>query len=374
MRTLANTVDWLGDEFRFKIMTSDRDFGDAEPYGERPSGSWWPVGKAEVFYLPSQSPSLRALRNLIHSTEHDALYLNSFFSPAFAIKPLLLWRLGLIHKVPLILAPKGEFSPGALEIKSLKKRTYLTFAKAFRLYRGVVWQASNEYEEGDIRRWFGDHVPVMVAADLPPATLGTEPPRRRDKVAGRLKALFLSRVSRKKNLDGALRMLNGLTGDVQLDVYGPLEDEAYWAECQKIIDTLPRNVRVHYRGAVNHSRVAEVMAEYDLFFLPTLGENFGYVILEALLAGCPVLIGDQTPWRELRDKGVGWELPLDRPKLFEKVLQDCVTMSAEEHRLLARRAWSFGIEQVRNQDAVEQNRELFERVLSSTLAVCGRKE
>jgi glycosyltransferase involved in cell wall biosynthesis len=44
--------------------------------------------------------------------------------------------------------------------------------------------------------------------------------------------------------------------------------------------------------------------------LPTYNENFGYVILEALLAGCPVILSDQPPWRDLEARQVGWTIPL----------------------------------------------------------------
>ena len=54
------------------------------------------------------------------------------------------------------------------------------------------------------------------------------------------------------------------------------------------------------------------------FFFPTLGENYGHVIYEALDSGCPVLISDQTPWRGLSEVGAGWDLPLDKPDLFRQ--------------------------------------------------------
>jgi glycosyltransferase involved in cell wall biosynthesis len=366
-RTLINTVDHLGGEFRFKLLTSDRDLGDTGPYPQVAFGSWQPVGGAEVFYLSPRDLSLRSLRALIRRTKHDVLYLNSFFSPNFTIKPLLLRRLGLIPRVPTILAPRGEFSPGALMLKGFKKRAYLTFARALGLYRNVVWQASSEYEEESIRSWLGDHVRVVIARDLPPLTFGGgEQPPRREKTAGRLKIVFLSRISRKKNLSGALRMLDGLKGEVQFDIYGPLEDRGYWAECQRVIDSLPRNVQVRYCGGVAHEQVVDAMAEHDLFFFPTLGENYGYVVLEALIAGCPVLLSDRTPWRNLKERGVGWDLPLDQPERFRAVLQGCVEMNPQEHRSWSHRARTFGLENARARTVLVQYRRLFDCALRQT--------
>ena len=106
---MINMVDHLGDEFQFKVLTTDRDFGETEPYPEVSLGFWQSVGKAKVLYLPPQERSLKVMRSLICATKHDVLYLNSFFSPAFTVKPLLLRRLGLIPASPVVPAPRGNF-------------------------------------------------------------------------------------------------------------------------------------------------------------------------------------------------------------------------------------------------------------------------
>ena len=112
-QVLANLVECLGDEFEFKIVTTDRDFGDTQPYPGALIDSWQEVGKAKVCYLPQSALTLKELRNLIATTDHDIIYLNSLFSPRFTLKPLILRRLGLIHDVPVIVAPRGELSAGA---------------------------------------------------------------------------------------------------------------------------------------------------------------------------------------------------------------------------------------------------------------------
>lgn len=363
MRTLCNMVDRLSEDFRFKVITRDRDMGDSKPYPSISDDAWHRIGEAEVFYLPPRKRTLRELRRLIRATPHDALYLNGCFSRTFTIRPLILRRLGLIPRSPLVLAPRGEFSPGAMRIKGLRKRVYLSVTKALGLYQDVVWQASSEYEEADVRCWIGAGASVTVLPEMPPPVDPVEePPPRSQKLPGRLEVLFLSRVSRKKNLDGALRMFEGMEGEISFNIYGPLEDEEYWSDCQEIARRLPKNVRVSYRGVVEYERVGEVMRAHDLFFMPTFGENFGHVILEALLAGSPVLISDQTPWRGLREKGVGWDLPLNNTEPFRAVLRRCVAMDAEEHGAWVRRAYAYGLGQARDQTVVEQYRKFFDGI------------
>ena len=188
IRTIANLVDKLGDEFELKIVTADRDSGDEKPYPNIKVAAWNSVGKAEVFYMPQKKRSLRNFKRILCSTEYDILYLNSFFSPHFTIKLLILRRLSLVPDRPLVVAPRGEFSPGALGLKSFKKRLYIMVAKVLELYKGAVWQASSKHEETDIRQWFGKEVRVVIAPNLPPSNnVADESAVVRDKPKGCLK-------------------------------------------------------------------------------------------------------------------------------------------------------------------------------------------
>lgn len=367
IRSTSNIVEQLGEEFHFKIVTRDRDLGDCTHHSGIVANTWHSVGKAQVFYLSPKNLSLKTFRHLIRSINPDIIYLNSFFSPVFTIKPLFLQRLGLIPNIPVIVAPRGEFSTGALAIKSFKKHIYLKTSKMLGLYRNVFWQASSEYEEKDIRHWFENCREVIVAPNIPSSIMGLRTTlSNHKKIAGNLKIVFLSRISRMKNLSGALMMLKELNGKLQFDIYGPLEDVNYWIECKKIMNLLPDNIKVQYMGAVEHNKVNNVIREYDLFFLPTLGENFGHVILEALVAGCPVLISDKTPWRDLEEKNLGWDLPLNYPEKFNEVLQKCIDMNEQEYNIFSKRAHKFGSKIIEDKTSLNLNRKLFYRAYYSS--------
>ena len=360
-RTLANLVEQLGDEYAFKVVTKDRDFSDRTAYAGVAIDAWGRVGKAEIRYLSPSSQSFAGLRRLLRDTDYDLLYLNSFFSPVLTIKPLLLRRLGLVPSRPVIVAPRGEFSVGALKLKTLRKRLYMLIARLLGLYGGVLWQASSEYEAADIRREFDRNANAHIAPN--PVTVGPadgKPRKSSPKEPGTLDVVFLSRVSRMKNLVGALGMLQGLKGEVSLDIYGPLEDAAYWAECQGVIRSLPENVTVTYCGAASHEEVGLVMAEHDLFLLPTLGENFGHVIFESLAVGCPVLISDRTPWRGLEEVGVGWDVSLDDVARFQAILQECVDMDSETHAALSRRAREYAVQYAQDSSVLDMYRAMFD--------------
>jgi glycosyltransferase involved in cell wall biosynthesis len=362
IRTIVNMVENLGDEFDFRIITSDRDLGEARPYTNVKVDEFNDVGKAKVFYASPKMMSLGNLKKLLKDIPHDVMYLNSFFSPRFTIRPLLLRLLGVLPDKPVIVAPRGEFSEGALKLKSPKKRAYIAFSKTMGLYKNVIWQASSEYEERDIRKWFGGSAVVHIAPNLTPAAATANQKlyqNRRQKEKGFLKIIFLSRISPKKNLDGALRILEKVKGCVEMNIYGPVTDEAYWAKCREIIDRMPNNVKVTYKGSVPHEEVPKVMAEHDLFFFPTHGENFGHVIHEALSVGTPVLISDQTPWRELGKHQAGWDLSLSNEDNIVNVVEFCCSMPPQELFKYNKGAYSFIAASVKSAGAINANREMF---------------
>ncbi len=87
---------------------------------------------------------------------------------------------------------------------------------------------------------------------------------------------------------------------------------------------------------------SETLAAHDLFLLPTLGENFGHVFLEAFLAGLPVITSDRTPWRELTAKRVGFDLPLEQPDAFQAAIQQFVDMDDAQYRQWSESARRYG--------------------------------
>lgn len=367
IRTLANMVEQLGDEFAFRIVTRDRETCDSFPYPGCCTATWQHVGKAQVIYFSPHEWTVNAARRVLLDTDYDIVYLNSLFSRHFTIVPLVLQWARLVPRRPTILAPRGELSPGALRLKSVKKHTFLRYARIAGLYRNARWQASAAEEEADIRRCFGSHIRVAIAPNFravgEPKAADHVKPR---KEAGKLKIAFLSRIDRKKNLHGTLRLLAGVRGNVTLHIYGPKVDPAYWDECERNIADLPGNIQVEDHGAVPHDEVLTTLARHDLFLLPTLGENFGHVFVEAFLAGVPIVISDRTPWRGLADMGVGYDLPLERPEAFRKAIQRFVDMGDAEHRLWSRRAQEYGRQAANDPDVVEANRRLF-------LAALGRE-
>jgi glycosyltransferase involved in cell wall biosynthesis len=166
-----------------------------------------------------------------------------------------------------------------------------------------------------------------------------------------------------KNLDYAIRVLSLVTAPVDFSIYGPIEDEAYWTKCRTLIAALPPRIHVTYEGIVRPENVVSTLARHQLFLLPTRGENFGHVIHDALSAGLPLLISNQTPWRELEEKGIGWDLPLDGPAAFARRIDEVANWPPERWRQASARAVQLARQTASDAAVLEANRQLFLRAI-----------
>lgn len=367
IRTIANMVERMGPEYEFLIFTRDRDLGATSSYPGVQVNAWNTLKTARVFYAAPGLGRYRHLFRVLRSEGHDVLYLNSFFSWRSTLLPLLLVRLGLARKVPAVLAPRGEFSKGALGLKAAKKRLYMLLTRALGLYGSITWQASSDDEAKDIHRAMkpGDGK-VIVAPNLLPVPAGdlvdSGGYERRPRCRGALRVVFLSRISPMKNLDFLLRVLKGIDAELTLDIYGPTEDVPYWEKCVQLIAELPSNILVDYRGAVSAENVSDVFRQYDLFVFPTRGENFGHVIIESLNVGTPVLLSDRTPWRADPDGAIEVVDLDDQHAWLEAISRWC--RASTEVILQRRRAANLYARRVSTSDqAIGMNRRLFEHAL-----------
>lgn len=365
IRTIRNLVAGLGDEFDFRIVTSDHDFGENRQFAGVTIDGWNDVEAARVFYADAASRRAGAMAATINGVEPDIVYVNSFFSPRFSIAPLVARRLGrAAPRAAWIVAPRGEFSPEALAIKAFKKRAYMTAARTIGLHRGVLWQASSPHEAGDIERAFG--VPrgsIHVAPNLTAPVERELPARDIARETARLSVCFLARVCAMKNLAFAIEALARCSCAADLHVYGPVEDEAYAERCRALVPSAGSSLTVTWHGEVPHEQVRTILASHDVFFLPTLGENFGHGIFEALAAGVPVLLSDRTPWRDLGTEGVGWVLPLDDQAAFVRAIESLAALTPAARLAMREKAHAYAARVAASSEAREANRRLFHAAL-----------
>lgn len=407
VRSIKNLTDRLGETYDFRILTLDRDHGDVCTYPNIKTNDWNLVGKAKVWYVAPGGFTEEVVGR--KAAEADVVYVCGCFND-YAREALRLKKQGKI-KARVIVAAMGLFSPGAFGIKKGKKLLYLALCKAQGLFENIEWSATDETEVAEIKLRIGKGAKCHIARDLPRSmeefteddiVCGTNQAQGVESGAASVKdgcsqqkagtaqaadcglnrgaplrIVFLSRISRKKNLLFAIEALAGIQTPVIFDVYGTCgsaEDEAYLAECKEraekvmnasdslassrtqretettqkvelLCDGARKSVTgsqsiINFQGPVSSEQVPTIFSQHDIFLFPTLGENFGHVIFEALASGCIPIISDRTPWNDLASEGAGCVLSLEDKEGFAQAIDRYAKMSKEElfeHRLAARK-------------------------------------
>jgi glycosyltransferase involved in cell wall biosynthesis len=364
VRSVFSLLSLLKDRFQFYLITTNTDLGSNQPYKAVPADTLFEEGGVHYYYFSSPNLKMQTLLKVIEQISPDLIYLNSFWSYFFSI--------GIVRaknrkqvKAPLLIAPRGMLGKGALSLKPFKKSVYLRFSKWFKLYRKHTFHATNEQEKKDIQKRF-KKAKVLLAPNLNAGSVHASP---RSKVKNQLKLFYLSRIARVKNLHFALEVLAALPEDVLVtyDIFGNIEDNDYWKVCSNLINQLPKNIKVNYKGELAFNEVQGEIVKYHAMLLPTLNENFGHSIVESLLCGCPVITSDQTPWNDLAEWDAGYALSLDQKPEFVRAISELASLDADQLQIKSMHAINYISGKMNLKQNMEQYNSLFNGAIKNRL-------
>jgi hypothetical protein len=166
IRSISRLVEGLRGRFLFRVVTSDRDLGDRNPYSGLAPSRWTLVNGTPVWYSGRSIIAMLKYIRILQTFDGDVLYVNSLFSLKYSVLPMLLRWMRIIPQVPTLLAPRGELGAAALSIHRRRKVVYLSIVNMLGVYRHVVWHASSSFEASDIRAVFGATARVTTASPV----------------------------------------------------------------------------------------------------------------------------------------------------------------------------------------------------------------
>lgn len=342
IRSIVNLIEQTNDRFNYYVITRNKDFGCKKKYPNININEWKKLDNYQVLYRKSKLIDFQILSSKsIYYSNTDFIYLNSFFDLNYSIIPVISFMLRRIKNAQLIIAPRGEFSENALNIKSFKKKIFFSIFKRF-YTKNIVWHSSSDNETVDIRKMFGVNARIFKAPNFSNSNINYKPTKDSKSIKDGLRIIFLSRISKMKNLSFAFECLSQVHSNIVFHIYGPYEDLEYSEHCKRLGESLPGNIQFEFFGEIPHEQINDTLNLYDLFFLPTLGENYGHSIVESLKTGCPVLISDMTPWNDVEINNAGWAYPLNSLYPFAKKIDQLAQMNTKEYSTFQKGALRYG--------------------------------
>ena len=380
VRALANLIEQLGETHAFYVLTRNRDYLTDVSYRDVAVDTWTKVGQASVFYA-SDADFARVIQQQVQAVQPDWIYLNGAFAPLSRMYLMVCRRLKKLQAIPVLLAPHGNLSEAAMGHHAWRKQAWLGYAKWRGLFRGVIWHAASEREADQVRQVLGPSAQVRIVPMAPRPARPPAPSSVLRDPSISLRLVYFGRLSPEKNLPFAFEVLRRCAERhpdwaISYDLIGA-GGPNYEQELRRLAGELPSSVQVNFIGQLDpdvltqrlnsisaspsdftapssalrssssvlrHSSFSSPSSSYHALLMPSLTENFSYTVLESFQAGIPVLISDQTPWRGLEAKGIGWDLPLHVPEDWDAAMDSLVAMTPEGRISRSKRAREFADE------------------------------
>ena len=294
-----------------------------------------------VWFFPRFSPRLVPLREFAFSLGltrwlwealpgYDLLHVHAIFSYPSTVAMAIARH----HRVPYLVRPIGQLCHWSLTQGQPKKRLYLTVIERTNLNQAQAIHCTAFLEKNETQS-LGlkpPHVVIPLGVHLPPPV----PPKRSQDDST---VLFLSRLHPKKGLLNLLyawqRLQPSLPRAWHLVIAGSGHPD-YVATLNSTLKVLDLTTSVQLVGAVEGQAKWALFQRSDLFVLPTLSENFGIVVAEALACGVPVITTQAAPWSDLVTYQCGWWIEVGVEPLV-KVLQEAIGLSQHARRQMGDR-------------------------------------
>jgi glycosyltransferase involved in cell wall biosynthesis len=288
--SIRNLYQVLKAHMPIHIITSAYDLNGTVPL---PNIALNTFSKDRYYTLKDLKSCIR-LGQWIKKHQDELFYINGLYTWHLSLLPALLGK-------RLVIAPRGMLQTGAMLKNKWVKILYLLFYRVVLLNKKVHWHATDLQEQQDILKYFGKYQHVKTIPNIINSPLNSIQFILKKKE--NLKLISLSLITEKKNTLKLIQLLQATQLPIELDLYGPIKDAAYWERCQQLIEQSSAPCQIKYKGSVAPSEIAAILQQYHASVLLSKGENFGHAIYESLAVGRPVILSDKTPWTFITPAG-----------------------------------------------------------------------
>ena len=186
--------------------------------------------------------------------------------------------------------------------------------------------------------------------------------------AGHPLILFVGRLNKKKGTDILVEAFHRLDDlDAYLAIVGP--DDGQLAEVRRLIVQYRLEERVVLTGLLAGREVMAAYRDADLFVLPCRADTFPTTIMEACLAGTPMVVTDRCEIADLIHGRVGDVVPFDADALSEAIRH--LLTDRTRHRRYRENCPLVMNETFTVEGTVDRLVKVYERVVAESVTAAG---
>jgi glycosyltransferase involved in cell wall biosynthesis len=298
-----------------------------------------------------------------HVRDFDLVHVHAVFSHSSVAAA----RACLNQGVPYILRPLGTLDPWSLNRHRWRKQALIRFG-AGRLLAGA---ATIHYTTDQERRLAESGLPWLPRGTVIPLGVDDALFAGTTQTNASPYVLALCRLDPKKGIDLLIEAFHdvaatGAHTDWKLIIAGD-GDAGYVSRLKEAAEKGEGRSRIVFEGWVNGDARLSLLRHATLFALPSLQENFGVAVVEALACGVPVIVSPAVNLAsDIEKHQAGWIVPRERAALADSLGRVMTDRAALVERRAHARAFAG---QFRWSAVAESLLRLYEDVLSRRAAV-----
>jgi len=240
--------------------------------------------------------------------------------------------------VPYLVSLRGTLDDWAMSQSAVRKRLWMLGPGRALLGGAARVHCTSLGETRQAARWLRGRTPVVLPnlLDLE----GTGRIQRRE--AASFEVLLMGRLHPTKGADVLLDAVSRLASpDRPLVRLAGAGAEDYVAHLRRETDRLGISERVVFEGHIGEARRLELLGRSWAMVLPSLQENFGNAIFEAISAGLPVVTTDRVDTAaELERSGGAMIVPRDPQRIADALRTLAHDAALRDRMSEAGRAWA----------------------------------
>ncbi len=261
---------------------------------------------------------------------------------------------------PYVITPHGMLYPQALARSAWKKKLLLNLGGVDKdLRHATCIHATCDVEMKHYRALGYTNPVAIIPNPMPiPSFIDDIKSEKSIKRIG-----YLGRIHPYKNTEALINAwitLGDEVKDAQLIIMGRGDNE-YEAKMHQLV-ARHNLTNVEFAGFVNGREKFERLASLTALCVPSITENFGMTVTEALSVGTPVIASLGTPWQELNTKHCGWWVDNDVETLADTISQ-ALSLPQDEIEKMGNNGKRLVNDKYRDTQVAAMMKQLYEWVL-----------